>query len=132
MTFQEELVGIMERMITRRQFLVKLGEGLLSTMIALLTRPARVEAYHGYCHGYYKAKCCNLCCPPGYIQVLPHCSGTEVSSPAKWCWECAHSDGWVYRCCEAKDVGAQCNAACDKVYASWVQSTGDPAKPQEL
>jgi len=128
---QETMVEAVGQAITRRRFLAKLGKWTLGMAMALLVSPIGVEASHGYCHGYFSTKCCNLCCPPGNALALPYCSG-QIHNSAKWCWQCAHSDGWVYLCYEAKDVGAQCNVACDKVYASWVQATGDPAQPGEL
>lgn len=122
MTFQEELVGIMERMITRRQFLTKLSMAVLGAAVTWIGGQGVQVHAAGYCNGSYPYACCTLCCPAGARLNLPGCV-SKHSYQTKWCWFCDYG-GRTYKCCEAKDINAECSRSCDRVFASWYERTG--------
>jgi hypothetical protein len=121
MMFPEALVEAMGRVLTRRQFLVRLGGAVLAWVTVRWAPFASAEA--SFRAGYY-VYCCNLCKPPSSPCPIPYCTQSPLPQTAKWCWYCQHSDGLCYKCCECKNAGAQCAMDCTNVYASYAEYAG--------
>ncbi len=120
MTFQEQLHELVDRALTRRQFLAKLGAATLGAALTMIRAPF-AEA-----HGYEIA-CCHLCRSPGNP-----CSGPCPTQTAagQWCWHCVHSNGYLYRCCECKTPGSPCDRSCAGVWNSYIQLVGYGPSPE--
>ncbi len=105
MTLSEKLV---DRALTRRQFLAKLGAAALGAAIAIIGALS-AEASVIYC--------CNLCRSDNG-QRYPNCA-------CSWCWTCCHrATQSIWQCCECHTSTAPCNGSCGNVSCSWIEYVG--------
>jgi len=130
MTFQEQLVELVDRALTRRQFLAKLGAAVLGSMAPYTVYSAEASSY---CSGYYFVVCCTLCCPPSTSRLsLPPCTGNPTQRTA-WCWTCQYGNS-CYRCCEAHDPEPSQCGGCrqSKVFYSWYEQIYCPVSTEAV
>jgi hypothetical protein len=116
----EKLIEHIGKRIERRDFLVKLGMGIVATLAALAGGTRKAQALVDW-------HCCHLCYNPDSARSASNCpSPTNIG---QWCWYCDHTDGKTYQCCECKSAGGTCDGNCGNAYASWGRVTGfSPAK----
>ncbi len=114
MTLSEKLVEWVDRALTRRQFLTRLGGATLGIVLAFISPQFVKEAY-----AYYEYGCCKLCMPPASTPCPSGCP--SPTSLGRWCWYCTDSrSGFSFLCCECLKINTPCLPDCNNVYQSYV------------
>jgi hypothetical protein len=111
------LVNAVAEQIDRRRFLRRTAAGLAAALLGLFGIAAPAAALVTY-------KCCVVCFYPSGT-VTGSCTG----SPRRWCWNCHHSDGFDYKCCETYAAGYSCDGSCAGVLYSTVRKLGTAPEP---